>query len=41
MEQTIASVRRLADLDFDVLCPGHGDPIVGGAAEQVRAMLQK
>ncbi len=39
MEQAIASIHRLVDLDFDVLCPGHGDPIVGGAAEQVRAML--
>ncbi len=40
MEQAIASIRRLADLDFDVLCPGHGDPIVGGAAKQVRAILE-
>jgi glyoxylase-like metal-dependent hydrolase (beta-lactamase superfamily II) len=41
MEQAIASIRRMANLDFDVLCPGHGDPIVGGAAEQVRAMLRE
>lgn len=41
MEQAIASIRRLARLNFEVLCPGHGDPIVGGAAEQVRAMLQR
>jgi glyoxylase-like metal-dependent hydrolase (beta-lactamase superfamily II) len=41
MERAIASIRRLVDLDFDVLCPGHGDPIVGGAAEQVRAMLRE
>ena len=41
MEQAIASIRRLARLDFEVLCPGHGNPIVGGAAEQVRAMLQR
>jgi glyoxylase-like metal-dependent hydrolase (beta-lactamase superfamily II) len=41
MEQAITSVRRLANLDFDVLCPGHGDPIVGRAAEQVRAMLRE
>ena len=41
MEQAIASIRRLVDLDFDALCPGLGDPIVGGAAEQVRAMLRE
>ncbi|MDY7080383.1 MAG: MBL fold metallo-hydrolase [Chloroflexota bacterium] len=41
MEQAIASMRHLAALDFESLCPGHGDPIVSGAAEQVRAMLQK
>ena len=41
IEQAIASIRRLATLDFDVLCPGHGDPIIGRAAEQVREMLQR
>jgi glyoxylase-like metal-dependent hydrolase (beta-lactamase superfamily II) len=41
MEQAIDSVRRLAELEFDVLCPGHGEPIVGGADEQLRAMLRE
>ena len=40
MEQAHTSLRRLAELDFDVLCPGHGDPLVGGAGDQVRAMVQ-
>lgn len=40
MEQAIASLQRLAELDFDVLCPGHGAPLVGGAGDQVRAMVQ-
>jgi glyoxylase-like metal-dependent hydrolase (beta-lactamase superfamily II) len=40
VEQAVAAVRRLAELDFDVLCPGHGPPLVGGAGEQVRAMVQ-
>lgn len=40
MNQAVASLRRLADLEFDVLCPGHGAPIVGGADEQVRAMVR-
>jgi glyoxylase-like metal-dependent hydrolase (beta-lactamase superfamily II) len=34
----VQSIRRLAALDFDVLCPGHGPAIVGSAADQVRAM---
>jgi glyoxylase-like metal-dependent hydrolase (beta-lactamase superfamily II) len=41
MEQAIASLRRLAELEFDVLCPGHGAPIVGGADEQVRALVRE
>ena len=39
-EQAYASLRRLAALDFDILCPGHGEPIVGGAGEQVRALAE-
>ena len=40
MDQAIASLRRMAQLEFDVLCPGHGAPIVGGADEQLRAMVR-
>jgi len=40
MNQALASLRRLAELEFDVLCPGHGAPIVGGADEQVRAIVR-
>lgn len=40
-EQAIASVRRLATLDFETLCGGHGDPITSGAAGQLGLMLQK
>ena len=32
-----ASLRRLADLDPDVVAVGHGDPVVGGAAPLLRA----
>ncbi len=39
-DQALASVRRLAELEFDVLCPGHGAPVVGGADKQVRALIQ-
>ena len=40
MNQAIASIRRMAELEFDILCPGHGTPLVGGADEQVRAMMR-
>jgi glyoxylase-like metal-dependent hydrolase (beta-lactamase superfamily II) len=37
----IASIRRMAELEFDVLCVGHGAPLVGGAGEQVRALVRE
>jgi len=41
METAIASIRRMAALEFDVLCVGHGAPVVGGADEQVRALVRE
>ena len=35
-----ASFERLLALDFDLLLLGHGDPVVGGAKEQLRALAQ-
>lgn len=40
MGQAVASLHRMAKLEFDLLCPGHGAPIVGSAGEQVRAMVR-
>jgi len=40
MAQAHDSLRRLAGLEFDVLCPGHGAPLVGGAGDQLRALVQ-
>lgn len=37
-QATVAAVRTLALLDFEVLCPGHGDPILSGAAAALRAL---
>ncbi|AIR96806.1 MBL fold metallo-hydrolase [Streptomyces glaucescens] len=34
--RTLASFRRLAALDTDVACFGHGDPVLGGAGEALR-----
>jgi hypothetical protein len=35
-----ASFGRLLELDFDVLLLGHGNPVVGGAKEQLRAFFE-
>lgn len=37
MAQAKESIRKLAKLDVDVACFGHGPPIVGGAGEKIRA----
>ncbi|MFE1319026.1 MBL fold metallo-hydrolase [Kitasatospora phosalacinea] len=36
-EQAVASLRRLAELDTATACFGHGDPILTGAADRLRA----
>jgi len=33
------SIRRMADLEAEVLAVGHGDPITGGAAERLRSLV--
>jgi hypothetical protein len=33
-----ASFRLLAGLDADIACFGHGEPVVGGAGERLRAV---
>jgi hypothetical protein len=35
-----AAFERLLELDFDLLLLGHGNPVVGGAKEQLRAFAQ-
>ena len=35
------SIERLAGLEFDVLCGGHGSPLVGGASEALRELLRR
>lgn len=36
--RTVASVRRLAALDVETACFGHGDPIASGAGARIREM---
>jgi glyoxylase-like metal-dependent hydrolase (beta-lactamase superfamily II) len=38
-EEMVRSVRRLSELPVDVLCVGHGEPIVGQASASIRALL--
>ena len=36
-----ASLRRLAELDAEVLCVGHGEPLTAGGAAHLRAALSR
>jgi glyoxylase-like metal-dependent hydrolase (beta-lactamase superfamily II) len=38
-ETMVRSVRRLSELPVDVLCVGHGEPIVSEASARIRALL--
>jgi glyoxylase-like metal-dependent hydrolase (beta-lactamase superfamily II) len=40
-KQNWESLRRMAQMDFDILGVGHGDPITSGGAERVRALLKQ
>jgi glyoxylase-like metal-dependent hydrolase (beta-lactamase superfamily II) len=37
--QQRTSIRRMADLEAEVVAVGHGDPITGGAAERLRSLI--
>ena len=39
VRQHKASVRRLAELDSDILLSGHGDPLPAGGAQRIRTAL--
>jgi len=41
LPQAIDSVKRLAQIDFDILCCGHGKPIIGGASARVRDWIER
>lgn len=38
-ERTRASVRKLLDLEFEVVLPGHGEPLLSGGPAALRAAL--
>jgi glyoxylase-like metal-dependent hydrolase (beta-lactamase superfamily II) len=37
----IASLRQLAELDVDVACFGHGDPVLSGATAELRSVAAR
>ncbi|MBX3080959.1 MAG: MBL fold metallo-hydrolase [Anaerolineae bacterium] len=41
MAQAKQSIQRIAALDTDIVCFGHGDPIIGGAAAALRTFAAK
>ena len=38
-EKVQESIRKLAKLDFDVMLPGHGEPLKPNASEEVRKFV--
>lgn len=41
MEQEIKSIKRIASLDFDILCLGHGAPITHHARQAVMRLINR
>ena len=41
LDAAIASVRRIGEFEFDVLLPGHGSAVTGGAASKVRDLYRE
>ena len=39
-EQYRLSLERLTALDFDILCGGHGSPLIGGASAKFRRLME-
>lgn len=41
LTQAVDSVKRIAQLDFDILCFGHGKPLIKDASAKVRDLIKK
>ena len=41
LTQAVDSVKRIAQLDFDILCFGHGRPITKDASAKVHQWIRK
>lgn len=40
MDEAWISLRKIAELDFDILRPRHGAPVVGNASKKVKSLLK-
>ncbi len=40
LPQAVDSIKRLAQLDFETLCCGHGKPMIGGASARIRGWIK-
>jgi len=40
MDEAWISLRKIAELDFDIIRPRHGAPVVGNASEKVKSLLK-
>jgi glyoxylase-like metal-dependent hydrolase (beta-lactamase superfamily II) len=41
IEEAWKSVRKIASLEFDILLPGHGAPVIHDASKRVRQLLER
>ena len=41
MQQAWQSVQKLVDLNFEMMLPGHGKPILDNASDKVRDLIEK
>lgn len=41
LRQAIDSVKRMARLDFDILCFGHGEPFIGDMGSKIQDLIDK
>lgn len=41
MASAIAAIKRLSELNFNIMLPGHGKPIMSGASEKVRELYHE
>lgn len=41
VQDALESVKKVAELEFDVLLPGHGVPVIGKASTQLKELLER
>lgn len=41
IQATVGSIRKISNLDFDIMLPGHGSPVMTGASEKVRKLYRE